>query len=106
MSTVSSRSPQPSSQVHVATIAHAGRIWDTWLEFEDDPRRPTSYRGRFRFEPPTGDDAATTVYTTYVIVEESYEEAVAKARSFDDRVLQGMLRSTLPDPGDTHSSGA
>lgn len=105
MSTAPSRTPQPSGHVHVATIAHAGRIWETWLEFEDDPRRPTSHRARFRFEPPSGDDAVKSAFTTYLIVEESYDAAVAKARSFDDRVLQGMLRSTLPDPGETPPTG-
>lgn len=104
MSTAPSRSPHSSGHVHVATIAHAGRIWETWLEFEDDPRRPTSHRARLRFEPPTGDEAAPA-FTTYLIVEESYDEAVAKARSFDDRVLQGMLRSALPGAGDASQPG-
>jgi len=31
-----------------------------------------------------------------IIIEDSYEEAVAKARSFDVRQLQGLLRSVLP----------
>lgn len=104
MSTAPSRTPHSSGHVHVATIAHEGRIWETWLEFADDPRRPENHRARFRFEPPSGDEAATA-FTTYLIVEESHEAAVAKARSFDDRVLQGMLRSALPGPGESPSSG-
>ena len=35
--------------------------------------------------------------TTVIIIEESYEEAVAKARRFDERSLEGLLRSALPD---------
>jgi hypothetical protein len=37
------------------------------------------------------------VRTTVIVIEQSYEEAVAKARSFDNRQLQGLLRSALPD---------
>jgi len=83
----------------VATLTYEGRIWDAYLEFDDDPRRPTSYRGRFRFDPADEateeEDAAAR--TTVIIIEDSYEEAVAKARSFDTRQLQGLLRSSLPD---------
>lgn len=86
--------------LHVATITHEGRIWDAYLEFDDDPRRPTSYRGRLRFDPPEAtEDGGGSVRTTVIIIEDSYEEAVAKARSFDPRQLQGLLRSALPDPG-------
>lgn len=82
--------------LHVATLTHEGRIWDAYLEFDDDPRRPTSYRGRMRFDPADeADDEA--VRTTVIIIEDSYEEAVAKARSFDTRQLQGLLRSALPE---------
>lgn len=82
--------------LHVATITHEGRIWDAYLEFDDDPHRPTSYRGRLRFDP--ADDApGLSARTTVIIIEDSYEEAVAKARSFDARHLQGLLRSCLPE---------
>lgn len=93
--------PPPSSPgsvpgLHVATITYEGRIWDAYLEFDDDPRRPTSYRGRIRFDP-ADEGAEPAARTTVIIIEDSYEEAVAKARSFDTRQLQGMLRSALPD---------
>jgi len=89
--------PSPGSVpgLHVATLTHQGRIWDAYLEFDDDPRRPTSYRGRLRFDP--ADDDAAAPRTTVIIIEDSYEEAVAKARTFDARQLQGLLRSCLPD---------
>jgi hypothetical protein len=32
-----------------------------------------------------------------IIIEESYEEAVAKARGMDDRQLSALLRSALPE---------
>ena len=82
--------------LHVATIAHDGLLWDAYLDFEDDPRRPRSFRGRLRFNQAGGEDEPAVTQTTVIIIEESYEEAVAKVRSFDDRQLQALLRSTLP----------
>lgn len=93
-------SPGSVPGLHVATLTYEGRIWDAYLEFDDDPRRPTSYRGRLRFD--AADEASeeeedTAARTTVIIIEDSYEEAVAKARSFDTRQLQGLLRSCLPE---------
>lgn len=90
------RRPATPTGVHVATVAYQGRIWETWLDFEDDPRRPATYRARFRFEAPDG-EAVGRATTTILIIEDSYEEAIAKAMAFDDRSLQGLLRSALPD---------
>lgn len=84
--------------LHVATIAHAGLLWEAYLEFADDPRRPTSFRARFRFERAGQDGSGRTTETAVIIIEDSYEEAVAKARAMDDRQLEGLLRSALPDP--------
>lgn len=83
----------------MATLTYEGRIWDAYLEFDDDPRRPTSYRGRLRYDPAdeASEEGDSAVRTTVLIIEDSYEEAVAKARSFDTRQLQGLLRSCLPD---------
>lgn len=98
---LSNRASDSNPRLHIATIAHEGLIWDAYLDFEDDPRRPTGQRARIRFEPPTSEDDAeggpVPAETTYIIIEDSYEEAVAKARSFDDRQLQGLLRSALPE---------
>ncbi|MDG2282688.1 MAG: hypothetical protein P8L45_06180 [Longimicrobiales bacterium] len=91
-----SRNPKPG--VHVATIAHEGLIWDAFLDFEDHTHPGARYRGRLRFEPPTGTEGPPVTATAAIIIEDSYEEAVAKARSFDDRQLQALLRSTLPEP--------
>jgi hypothetical protein len=90
------RGGQPAG-LHVATIAHAGLLWDAYLEFADDPRRPKSFRGRIRFERAGPDGAAVAAATAVIIIEESYEDAVAKVRGMDDRQLEGLLRSALPD---------
>lgn len=98
--TLSNRASDPTPGQHIATIAHAGLIWDAYLEFEDDPRRPQTYRGKIRFEPPSSEEGPPSAETTVIIIEDSYEEAVHKARRFDDRQLQGLLRSALPEEED------
>jgi hypothetical protein len=85
--------------VHVATITHEGRIWDVYLDFEPVARPHDPFRARLRFEPPAGGNG-TSARTALIVVEDSYEEAVSKARSFNDHQLQGMLRSSLPDEPD------
>lgn len=99
---MSARQSHPTSEpppgLHIATIAHEGLLWDAYLDFENDLHRPSSYRGKLRFEPPTADEGPGTTHTIVIIIEDSYEEAVAKARSFDDRQLKDLLRSTLPEP--------
>jgi hypothetical protein len=89
-------SSQPAG-LHVATIAHEGLLWDAYLEFADDPRRPTTFRGRIRFDRAGPEGVGHTAQTTVIFIEESYEEAVAKARRLDDRSLESLLRSALPD---------
>ena len=92
------RAPDAPVGVHVGTIAHEGLLWDAYLEFADDPRRPRSFRARLRFDRAAGPDGAgESTQTTVIIIEESYEEAVAKARGMDDRQLTSLLRSTLPE---------
>ena len=84
--------------LHIATIAHRRRIWDAYLEFDDDPHRPDLYRARLRFDAADSTEFVdAAVRTTVIVIEQSYEDAVAKARSFDDRQLEGLLRSALPD---------
>jgi hypothetical protein len=83
--------------LHIATIAHGGLLWEAFLVLADDARRPGSARGRLRFERTGPDVVLQTAETTVIIIEESYEEAVAKARIMDDRQLEGLLRSALPD---------
>jgi len=100
---MSAGQPRPSSGsspgLHIATIAHAGLLWDTYLQFDDDPRRPDTFRARLRFNQAGTDGAPKVTQTTVIVIEESYEEAVARARSFDERQLKSLLRSTLPETG-------
>ena len=35
--------------------------------------------------------------TGVIIIENSYEDAMAKVRGFDPRQMEGLLRSALPD---------
>jgi hypothetical protein len=92
--------PEPRSGLHVTTLAHGGRIWETYLEFADDPHRPDSYRARLRFEAADGAEGEQPVRTGVIIIEPSYEEAVQRARAFDGRQLEGLLRSALPGEDD------
>jgi hypothetical protein len=89
--------PPPSSGHHLATISHEGRFWDVYLEFQEDPRRPTSFRARLCFFPGDPGDGEEAARTAIIVIEDSFEEAMVKARGLDDRQLQGLLRSALPD---------
>jgi hypothetical protein len=88
--------PAPSSGQHLATISHEGRFWDVYLEFEDDPRRPATNRARLCFFPGDPGDDEKAVRTTVIIIEDSFEEAMMKARRLEENQLQGLLRSALP----------
>ena len=84
--------------LHVATLAHEGRIWDAYLELDDDPHRPDVCRAHVRFDPTDTGTGDPPVTTGVIIIENSYEEAVAKVRTFDERQMEGLLRSALPEP--------
>ena len=90
-----SRPTAASSGQHVSTISHDGRFWDVYLEFTNDPRQPSSYRGLLCFSPADGD--ANARRTTTIIIEDSYEDALSKAQTMDEHQLQALLRSVLPD---------
>jgi hypothetical protein len=84
---------EASRGVHLATLAHEGRIWDAYLEFDDESSL-RDFRGRVRFSSPEAD----RIYrTTVIIIESSHEEAVHRARSLETRQLEALLRSVLPD---------
>ena len=87
----------PASGHHLATISHDGRFWEVYLEFEEDPRSPTVFRARLCFLPGDPGEGEAEVRTAVIIIESSFEEAMLKARSLDDRNLQSLLRSALPD---------
>lgn len=88
-----SQSEPLTSGRHLATISHDGRFWDVFLEFADDPRRPASFRGLLCFCPVDLNDEEAPVRTTALIIEDSYEAAVATAHRLGDYELQGLLRS-------------
>ena len=88
--------PPPSEGQHLATISHEGRFWEVYLEFEDDPRRPEPFRALLCYFPGDPGDGEEAVRTTVIIIEDSCEEAMLKARSLEDVQLQALLRSALP----------
>jgi hypothetical protein len=88
--------PPPSAGHHLATISHDGRFWDVYLEFEDDPRRPDTFRALLCFFPGDPGDEEQAVRTTVIIIEDTFEEAMLKARGLEDIQLQALLRSALP----------
>ena len=87
----------PSPGQHLATISHDGRFWDVFVEFEQDPARAETYRALFCFSPSDLNAGERPTRTTTIIVESTYEEAIQKARNFEEHQLVGLLRSTLPD---------
>lgn len=89
--------PSPSSGHHLATISHDGRFWDVFLEFEDDPRHPETHRALLCYFPGDPGDEEDAVRTATLIIEESFEAAMQKARSLEEVQLQAILRSALPD---------
>ncbi|MFP3947177.1 MAG: hypothetical protein ACOC8K_09745 [Gemmatimonadota bacterium] len=89
--------PSPSSWGHhITTISHEGRFWDVYLDFEDDPRHPDTFRGFLKFSAADAPEDDTPLGTATIIIENSFEEAVRTAQSFGDRQLAGFLRSVLP----------
>jgi hypothetical protein len=86
----------PSHGQHLATVSHDGRFWDVYLEFDDDPRRPDSYRALLAYSAADRNEGEETLRTAPVIIEPSYEEAVRKARHLEDHQLIAFLRSVLP----------
>jgi len=94
-----SSSPAPLSDgQHIATISYDGHFWEVYLEFQDDPGSPSSYRGLLCFSPAAGGGAESALRTTTILIEDSREDVVSKAQAFEEFQLQGLLRSVLPDP--------
>lgn len=90
--------PDPPSQgQHLATVSHEGRFWDVYVEFNNDPRHRDSFRALLCFSPADRNDGENPVRTTTIIVEDSPQEVLARARSLETHHLIGLLRSCLPD---------
>jgi hypothetical protein len=88
--------PQPSRGEHVTTLSYLGRFWDVFLEMENDPRRNELVRGLLCFSPSDLNAGEKPTRTGTIIVEQSYQDALQKARSFEEHQLVGLLRSSLP----------
>lgn len=84
---------QHSRGIHLASLAHAGRLWDAYLEADEQVAARDMVRARLRFSSPEADQFYRTAV---IIIEPSWEEAAARARALDERQLQGLLRSVLP----------
>jgi hypothetical protein len=87
---------RPSAGAHLATVGHAGRFWDVYVEFRDDPAKPDTFRALLCFSPADRDAREQPVRTTTIIIEPSYEEAMARARALQEHQLLALLRSCLP----------
>lgn len=87
--------------LHLATIAHEGQLWDAYVELADDPQRPESFRARIRFDSP---EVTGSFRTGVIFIEPSYEEVVARSRGMEQRQLQALLRSVLPDAPESGGS--
>ncbi len=85
---------EKSRGVHLATLPHEGRLWDAWLEFEDDtPKQQDTYRARLRFSSPEADQLYRTAV---IIIEPTYEDVIGRARALNPHQLESLLRSVLP----------
>src|SRR5438552_18259794 len=88
--------PPPSRGEHVANVSYLGRFWDVFLELENDPRRPDPYRALLCFSPSDLNAGEKPARTGTIIIEASYQDALDRAKGFDEHQLTGLLRSALP----------
>ena len=81
----------------MATISHGGRFWDVYVEFADETPDAYTARGALCFFPADANEGEEAVRTAEILIENSREEALARARTFEEHQLTGLLRSCLPD---------
>ena len=93
----SNQVPSADPRLHVATFPYNGYIWDTYLEFHEDYHRPRRYLGLLRFDRAGTGEGTGSAQTAVIFIEDSYEETIVKARAMDERQLEALLRSSLPD---------
>lgn len=87
---------QEPDGLHLATISHEGRFWEVHLIFDDTPGRSERHRAHLMFTPADAVEGEGPYRTTTLFIEDSYEGLMRKARGFQDRQLQALLRSVLP----------
>lgn len=85
-----------ASNSHLATVSYDGRFWEVYLDFEDKLSSTDSHRALLRFAPADG-EPADSVRTTAIIIEDTDELVVRKARSLEEHTLVALLRSVLPE---------
>ena len=73
-----------------------GLFWDVYVEFDDDPRRTSSFGGLLCFSPAEEGDSGGPIRTATILIEPSYEEVLHRARQFENHHLVSLLRSCLP----------
>jgi hypothetical protein len=86
----------PSPGHHLTTASHDGRFWDVYLEFEEHRGSGDRFRAVLAFSPVDRAEGERTLRTIPVIVEDTYDEVVQRARLLDDHQLSAFLRSLLP----------
>jgi hypothetical protein len=91
----------PDGAHHLATLSHDGRFWDVYVEFDDNPARVDSFGGILCFSPAAdGGGSDGPVRTATILIENSYEEVLHRARQFENHHLVSLLRSCLPEAED------
>ena len=85
----------PRNSHHLATLSHAGRFWDAYLELEEQQGGGPA-RGRIAFSP-AGEVDAAPVRTATIFLEDTPQAVLTRARDFKTHQLVGLLRSCAPD---------
>jgi hypothetical protein len=92
-----SGTPSIHGKCHVTTISHEGSFWEILLDFEKDPTQISTFRGFLRFSSANEESVLPDLRTSVIIIEDSFEKALGKARSLEEHHLQSLLRSLLPN---------
>ncbi len=92
--------PEPSidkrDMPHLATVSHAERFWDVYVEFQDNTAYPSTCRAALLFSPADGGASGQgPVRTAVILVEDSNDAIVRRAQTFGEHQLAALLRSVL-----------
>jgi hypothetical protein len=86
----------PSTGQPITTVSHDGRFWHVFLEFAEHLQPGDRYRALLAFTPADQGESEGTLRTIPLLIEDSYEEVVRRARALDAVQLSAFLRSLLP----------
>jgi hypothetical protein len=81
---------------YLSSLDHAGRVWDVYVEPEDDPSARNYFRGRLVFVPADPGPDEYGFRTIPVLIETSPDRLLERARTLEAHLLAGFLRSMLP----------